>query len=138
MGAQGLQGPGGAQGTPGSAGPHGASGLRGASGRRGATGAIRLVSCISTAVGARGHGPLRGPAVRTECTNQLERDPMSLPASASASLARAGQLYATGKLAAGRLVLYSRRALAPGGYTLTLRWRSGAVAHAVRQQFEVA
>ena len=65
---------------------------------------------------------------------------MSLPAgaTASASLARAGHLYATGELATGRLVLYSRRVLAPGSYTLTLHWRRGAVAHTAHQQFEVA
>jgi hypothetical protein len=139
-GAQGLQGLGGAQGASGIAGSRGANGPQGATGRRGAAGEIRLVSCISTAVGAPGHGASRGPAVRMTCTSQLERDPVSLPtsATASASLARAGQLYATGELTTGRLVLYSRRALVRGSYTLTLRWRSGAVTHTARRQFEVA
>ena len=65
---------------------------------------------------------------------------MSLPTSvtASASLTRSGHLYATGKVATGQLVLYSRHALAPGGYTLTLRWRRGAVIHTTHQQFQVA
>jgi collagen type I alpha len=143
QGPSGAQGAPGAQGTPGVAGargPQGATGRRGARGIRGATGEIRLVSCASTAVGARGHGSSHGPAVRMRCTSQLERDPVSLPgvATASASLARAGQLYATGELTTGRLVLYSRRTLAPGSYTLTLRWRSGAVTHTAHRQFEVA
>jgi hypothetical protein len=141
-GAAGPQGPSGAQGaqgTPGTAGPRGASGPRGAAGKRGASGEIRLVSCTSTAVGAPGHGPARGPAVRTACTTRIERDPMRLPSSAtaSASLVRAHRFYARGELTAGRLVLYSHRALASGLYTLTLHWRSGRVTHTVRRPFEV-
>jgi hypothetical protein len=139
-GAQGLQGASGAQGKPGVAGARGASGPRGATGRRGAPHAARFMSCIATAVGAPGHGPKRGPAVRTACTSQLERDPVSLPTgvTASASLVRSGHLYATGELAAGHLALYSRRALTPASYTLTLRWRSAGVTRTARQQFEVA
>jgi hypothetical protein len=145
QGTQGPSGPTGAQGLDGAGaagarGPRGTTGKRGATGARGAPGEVRFVSCATTAVGAYGHGPTRGPAVRTACTTQLERDPMSLPTgiTASASLVRSGHLYATGELAAGHLALYSRRALAPGSYTLTLRWRSGAVTRAARRQFEVA
>jgi hypothetical protein len=121
-------------------GARGANGLRGPTGRRGATGEVRFVSCIAHGVGAQGHGPERGPAVRTECTSELERDPVSLPTSitASASLTRSGRRYATGGLTAGHLVLYSQHALAPGGYTLTLSWRSGTVTHTSRRRFEVA
>jgi hypothetical protein len=141
-GAPGVQGPSGVQGTPGLAGSAGARGPRGMAGARGAdgAGAIQFVSCTANAVGAPGHGPAAGPAVRTACTSQLERTPVSLPTSvtASASLTRSAHLYATGRLTAGHLVLYSRHALARGSYTLTLRWRRGTVIHTTHQQFQVA
>jgi hypothetical protein len=140
QGAQGTQGSQGLTGASGTAGARGATGQRGLTGRRGATGGVRFVNCIAHGVGASGHGPNRGPAVRTECTSQLERDPMSLPTSitAGASLTRSGHSYATGKLASGDLVLYSQHALAPGSYTLTLSWRSSTVTHTSHRQFEVA
>ncbi|HEY2767032.1 MAG TPA: choice-of-anchor D domain-containing protein [Solirubrobacteraceae bacterium] len=136
-GAQGTQGP---AGTPGEVGPRSATGKRGPAGRRGAAGETRFMNCTAHRVGAPGHGPAHGPAVRTACTSQLGRNPLSLPRNiiASASLTRSGHMYATGKLAAGQLALYSRDPLPPGNYTLTLHWRSGAITHTSRRQFQVA
>ena len=76
---------------PASAGPTGPAGPPGPAGHSGANGKIELVTCMKTTRSAR----------------------------TSATITRAGVVYATGYLSGSRLVLVARRATRPGHYTLT-------------------
>ncbi|HSZ69960.1 MAG TPA: choice-of-anchor D domain-containing protein [Solirubrobacteraceae bacterium] len=76
-GAQGVPGAQGAPGVAGSRGAPGVTGKRGVRGNRGAPGEIRLESCVSTAVGAPGHGASRSRLTpksrRLTCRSRLKR-----------------------------------------------------------------
>ncbi len=126
-GAAGAPGEKGANGAPGAAGPAGPQGPAGPAGPRGAAGPagkVQLVKCTSVKQG--------GKTVQ-RCTTQLVAGPVTFKAakaSAHATLARHGRVYASGTaVAAGRghmrLRLIPVRTLRAGRYTLTLIAGSG-------------
>ena len=106
--------------------PQEAPGQTGQTGQTGpAAGKVRLVTC--TTVTRRVKGKLR--KVKRCKTKLLSGTATFTTTGVRARVSRAGGIYATGSTiptADGsiRLVLTTRRALAPGRYTLTLRLRS--------------
>ena len=107
---------------PASAGPSGPAGPRGPAGHSGANGKIELVTCIKTTKTIKVHGHQRHVS-QQDCTTKLVSGPVKFTTSArtSATITRAGVVYATGYLSGSRLVLVARRATRPGRYTLTER-----------------
>jgi DNA-binding beta-propeller fold protein YncE len=119
-GASGATGPAGEKGAGGATGPAGPAGPVGPAGPQGATGPagkIQLVKCTAVRQG--------GKTIQ-KCTTRLVSGPVTFKAaSARATLARRGLVYASGTaVAAGRghmsLRLIPLRKLRPGRYTLTL------------------
>jgi hypothetical protein len=118
-GPTGPTGPGGATGSIGPVGPSGATGPAGASGATGATGPageIELVTCTKVTKKVKGKR-----VTHTKCTTKLVSSPVRFQTSrARATISRAGRVYATGFLHAGRLTVRARSPLRAGRYTLTL------------------
>lgn len=124
VGDTGTTGPNGATGAQGSAGATGAKGDTGATGAAGKNGKVEVVTC--KAVTKKGKKT-------TECSGQLKSGTVKFTETGkilTATLARAGKVYASGKLRAagdttqGELAL--KRTLKHGSYQLTLR-RGGKV-----------
>jgi sugar lactone lactonase YvrE len=117
-GATGSAGPQGPPGPAGPAGPAGPKGLTGARGPAGPAGQIELVTCEIVTVHDRGERHER------RCQAHLLTGPVSFTTTerARATLTRHGVVYAATihSHQRQRLVLYVRRRLAPGRYTLTL------------------
>jgi hypothetical protein len=111
----------------------GPAGPAGAAGAPGSAGEIELVTCKSVKKKVKG----KEKTVQ-KCTTQLTSSPMSFTATtASASVSRAGRVYATGSLADGKLRLHATRQLRPGHYTLRLTTGSGETKHTTRQSLTV-
>ena len=124
-----LSGTGGAA----NSGPVGPAGAPGAPGAQGPAGEIELVTCKSVKQKVKG----KEKTVQ-KCTTQLTSTPMSFTATtASASVTRAGHVYATGSLRDGRLVLRASRALRAGRYTLRLTTGTGASRHTTKRSLTV-
>jgi hypothetical protein len=80
------------------------------------------------------------------CTTKHLKSPATISENARvarAALARAGRLYATGRLTRTRgalglvLDLVARRTLNAGSYTLSLRWKTGKTTHSSRQRIRI-
>jgi virginiamycin B lyase len=117
-GATGATGPAGPQGPSGPAGPTGPKGSTGARGPAGPSGQIELVTCEIVTVHDRGERRER------RCQAHLLTGPVNFTTTERprATLTRRGVVYAATihSRQRQRLVLYVRRRLAPGRYTLTL------------------
>jgi len=113
------QPPQGPAGPTGPTGPTGATGAQGPAGPRGSPGQIRLVTCKTVTVTVRGR-----KVKRRRCTTRLLSGTATFTTSgtARASLTRHGVLFATGTASHARVVLYARRRLPAGRYTLTLSY----------------
>ena len=105
---------------PASAGPTGPAGPPGPAGRSGANGKIELVTCTKTTKTIKVHGHQQHVS-QQHCTTTLVSGPVKFTTTAntSATITRAGVVYATGYRSGSRLVLVARRATRPGRYTLT-------------------
>jgi hypothetical protein len=131
-GATGAQGPAGNTGPQGPAGATGAAGANGAQGPAGNTGPqgpgkVELITCrVSTSVAKR-----RGHKTSHQvCQGKLVSGTVTFTTSggaSTASISRAGRVYAAGDVVTGthELELKRLRPMARGHYTLTLRYRSG-------------
>jgi len=125
VGATGQQGPAGVglTGPQGASGPSGPAGLQGATGPQGPTGKVELATCKDVVVKGK---------TQQQCTAKVVSKPVKFTVAAGdrATLSRSGVVYATGASASlgrgrTRLVLTDHRALSPGRYTLTVRYRQG-------------
>lgn len=105
---------------PASAGPAGPAGPPGPAGRAGANGKIELVTCTKVTNTVKVHGHMERVS-QQDCTTKLVSGPVKFTTSGttSATITRAGVVYATGYLSGSRLVLVTRRATRPGRYLLT-------------------
>jgi hypothetical protein len=127
-GAPGATGPAGAPGTP------GAQGAAGAAGAAGASGQIELVTCTKVTEKVKG----KKKSVQ-KCTTRLTSSPVSFTATkATASLSRAGRLYATGSLRDGTLTLHAAKTLRAGHYTLKLTTTTANTKQTTSEPFTIA
>jgi hypothetical protein len=116
VGASGMNGPQGLAGAIGAQGPPGTNGAPGPAGANGTNGEIELVTCteVKSKVGKK-------TVTQKRCTTKLTSSPVSFTTgTASASISRAGHVYATGSLSKGKLVLRASNRLRAGRYTLKL------------------
>ncbi len=121
-GPAGVQGPAGPQGAAGS---NGSDGTQGPAGARGPAGEVELVTCKT--VGRK-----------KRCSTRLLSSPGKFTEStALARLSRAGQVYATGSLRAGTLVLHSATPLRAGRYELELSTGSGHHKHTTTETITI-
>jgi len=100
---------------------YGPTGPQGPAGPAGRPGKVRLVKCrtIYKTITVNGHTK---KVARERCTTKLVSGKVTFTTKlARARLTRAGVTYATGTSRHARLVLYSRRKLRAGSYTLILR-----------------
>jgi hypothetical protein len=130
-GANGSPGSAGTNGTPGAIGPVGPAGTNGTGGAQGPTGAqgpageIELVTCTSVKKKVK-----KKTVTQKKCTSKLTSSPVKFTASAaSATIARAGHVDATGSLHDGKLTLHSSKMLRAGRYTLKLTTGTGKNKH---------
>jgi hypothetical protein len=127
-------GPAGANGAQGSPGTSGTNGTNGANGSNGSNGKIELVSCKSVTKTVK-----HKKKTVQRCSTQLTSSPVSFTASAaSATVSRAGHVYATGSLRDGKLSLHTSKTLRAGRYTLKLTTGSGKSKHTTTQSLTVA
>jgi Glycine rich protein len=141
-GAKGTTGSSGATGASGASGSAGVSGLsalagpagpQGATGPQGPAGEIDLVTCTNVKKKVKGK-----TVTQKKCSTQLTSSPESFTASlASATLSRAGHVYATGSVSAGTLKLHASKALRAGHYTLKLTTGSGKNRHTTTESVTV-
>jgi hypothetical protein len=74
-----------------------------------------------------------------KCTTKLTSEPVTFTASsASASVSRAGKVYATGSLRDGKLTLHASKLLHAGRYTLALTTGSGKTKHTTKQPLTIS
>jgi hypothetical protein len=124
----------GLSGTAGPAGPAGPQGPAGSQGPAGASGEIELVTCTKFTKKVNGK-----TETSKRCTTKLTSSPQTFTEDAArASVSRAGHVYATGSLRAGRLTLHAARTLRAGRYTLTLTTGTGNNKHKTSESFTVA
>jgi collagen type VII alpha len=124
-GTNGSPGPAGTNGTPGAIGPVGPAGTNGTSGAPGPAGEIELVTCSTVKKKVK-----KKTVTQKKCTSKLTSSPVSFKASAaSATIARAGHVDATGSLQDGKLTLHSSKTLQSGRYTLKLTTGTGRDKH---------
>ena len=124
----------GLSGTVGPAGPAGTQGPAGATGPAGESGEIELVTCTKVTKKVNGK-----TETSKRCTTKLTSSPQTFTENtARARVSRAGHVYATGLLRAGRLTLHAARTLRAGRYTLTLTTGTGNNKHKTSESFTVA
>ena len=123
-----------ATGPAGAAGPAGPSGPAGPAGPRGAAGEVKVVTCTAVTKLEKLHGRGRRVTIEQCATRVLSGTArISFTAGQTATLTRAGIVYATGTAGAGgRATLEQRRALTPGTYLLTERRGATTSRRAVR------
>ena len=126
-GPAGTNGPQGPAGTNGTNGEIGATGPAGTNGPPGPAGEIELVTCTSAKKKVK---KSKKTVTQKQCTTKLASSPVSFTASAaSATLARAGHVDATGSLHGDKLTLRSSQTLRAGRYTLKLTTGTGRDEH---------
>jgi hypothetical protein len=126
-GAEGAAGIAGSQGSGGPQGPQGPAGARGPAGQ------IRLITCRTVTSVIHAHR-----VAHRKCTTRILSGTATFTAAqASARLVRGRTVYATGSAWLDRLVLYSRRPIGPGSYTLELRRSDGRRSITTRRRITV-
>jgi len=130
-GTNGAQGPAGTNGTNGGI---GATGPAGTNGSPGPAGEIELVTCTTAKKKVK-----KKTVTQKKCTSKLTSSPVSFKASAaSATIARAGHVDATGSLYDGKLTLHSSKTLQSGRYTLKLTTGAGKDKHTSSDAITIA
>jgi hypothetical protein len=132
-GVPGTTGNTGATGTRGEGGSPGTTGAAGVTGATGASGTVELVTCRIVTETIK-----RRKRTVQKCTTQVFSSSVSFTSSTgTATVSRAGRVYASGIVRNGRLTLHTSRTLRAGRYTLRLTAGTGKHARTISESFTV-